>query len=149
MNYNFKSIRKKRRIAEINVVPYIDVLLVLLIIFMVTIPLMNQSVNVDLPRASTQLTDKITSIPIILTIDRDNNLTLNIHGDGKKSLDPSNIVEIVAAHLKYAKSQGKDKKVMVRGDRGANYNNVLNGIMLLKQAGAPSVGLMTTVQDAV
>ncbi|NQY43299.1 MAG: ExbD/TolR family protein [Legionellales bacterium] len=135
--------KRNKRMAEINVVPYIDVLLVLLIIFMVTIPLMNQSVTVELPSAAVELTDKITSIPIILTIDKNNKLTLNINKDQNKYLSHKEVVELVAANLKYSKSQGKEKNVMVRGDYGVDYQNVLNGIMILKQAGVTNVGLMT------
>ncbi len=148
MHYSSRTHRRKR-MAEINVVPYIDVLLVLLIIFMVTIPLMNQSVNVELPSASTKLTDKITSIPIILTIDQNNKLTLNIHKNKNKHLTPHEVVEQVAAHLQYSKSQGKTRNIMVRGDHGVDYQNVLNGIMLLKQAGVSNVGLMTKSEAKV
>ena len=141
--------KRNKRMAEINVVPYIDVLLVLLIIFMVTIPLMNQSVTVELPSAAVELTDKITSIPIILTIDKNNKLTLNINKDQNKYLSHKEVVELVAANLKYSKSQGKEKNVMVRGDYGVDYQNVLNGIMILKQAGVTNVGLMTKSESRI
>ncbi len=150
MNFNEpSSIRRNKRMAEINVVPYIDVLLVLLIIFMVTIPLMNQSVSIDLPKASTKLTDKITSIPIILSIDNENKLSLNVHKDGREYLTAAEVVQTVAAHLKIAKDESKERLVMVRGDQGVDYQSVLNGIMLLKQAGVPSVGLMTKPDSRV
>ena len=134
---------RKKRMAEINVVPYIDVLLVLLIIFMVTIPLMNQSVTVDLPRASTSLTDKITQIPIILTINSNKEMSLNI-AEHEKNIDNNRVVHLVAAHLTHAKNNSKNLDVMVRAHNGVDYQSVLDGIMLLKQAGAPSVGLMTS-----
>lgn len=135
--------RTNKRIAEINVVPYIDVLLVLLIIFMVTIPLMNQSVSINLPKASTKLTDQIKSIPVILSIDNERKLSLNVHKDNKEYLTADEVVQIVAAHLKIATERKEVKSIMIRGDGAVDYQSILHGIMLLKEAGAPNVGLMT------
>lgn len=147
---NFQESPRRHRIkAEINVVPYIDVLFVLLIIFMVTIPLMNQSVDVDLPRASDKLTDQITSIPIILTVDQDNNMSLNVNTVSKEFLAPEDVVQLVAAHLKLSHDRNEIKSVMLRADNALDYQNILNAIMLLKQAGALNVGLMTNIGSKI
>lgn len=148
MYHQYTKRTKPKRMAEINVVPYIDVLLVLLIIFMVTIPLMNQSVTVELPKAHTGLTDKITQIPIILIIDKDNKFYLNTFKGSKVSLNNNDVVQHVAAHLQHAKTQNKHKDVMLRAHKDVDYQTILDGIMLLKKAGAPNVGLMTVAESS-
>lgn len=143
MQYLKSPRRQNNKIAEINVVPYIDVLLVLLIIFMVTIPIINQSVQLDLPSADGSLTEQIESLPLILTITDAGKFTLNTYHNNSKILSNTEVIKHVMAHLQYAKQQQRAQQVMLRAGKASNYQTVLNGIMLLKQAGAANVGLIT------
>jgi biopolymer transport protein TolR len=132
--------RKRRRpVAEINVVPYIDVMLVLLIIFMVTAPLVTQGVLVDLPQAQAEALSQDSKPPIVASVDKDGLYYLDV-GDGDKSaMSPDDLATLVAAHLKLQ----PDTPVVVKGDSSVAYAQVINLMVVLQQAGAPSVGLMT------
>ena len=138
--------RKKRRMmGEINVVPYIDVMLVLLIIFMITAPLLSEGVKVDLPPANAKALDlKSDETPVILTVNNAGQYFLNIGEHTEQPLDASIVVARVAAVLKL----NPGVHVIVRGDRRASYEQVLNGMVLLQAAGAPSVGLETEPNNA-
>lgn len=141
MNVNLG--RKRRRpMAEINVVPYIDVMLVLLIIFMVTTPLLSQGVKVKLPQAQAQTIADQTQ-PIIVTVDAKGQDYLSTSPNPNIPIDPITLHNLVSAQLKAAKREGKTKTVLVRGDARANYGKIMNAMVLLQQAGAPSVGLIT------
>lgn len=131
--------RKRRTIAEINVVPYIDVMLVLLVIFMVTAPMINQGVEVDLPTANAKPLAKDTNLPIIVSVNHQGQLFLNI------SPDPSSPIHAVKLQTEVAAALIRDKKrpVMVKADKRVSYNTVLDAMVLLQQAGVPSVGLET------
>ena len=132
--------RKRRRpVAEINVVPYIDVMLVLLIIFMVTAPLVTQGVLVDLPQAQAEALSQDSKPPIVASVDKDGLYYLDV-GDGDKStMSPDDLAALVAAHLKLQ----PDTPVVVKGDGSVAYAQVIRLMVVLQQAGAPSVGLMT------
>ena len=130
---------RKRPIAEINVVPYIDVMLVLLIIFMITAPLLTQGVKVDLPQATTEPLGVEQQEPLVLSVDIDGRMYLSVGGDTKQALEPSIIIARTAAVLQ----QQPRTPVLVKGDRGVDYGSVVQAMVLLQQAGAPSVGLMT------
>jgi biopolymer transport protein TolR len=133
-------VRKRRRpVSEINVVPYIDVMLVLLIIFMVTAPLITQGVKVDLPKAEAQPLEEEAKPPLVATVDAQGQYFLNV-GDSK--LEPMSAVDLailVAAHLQVE----PETPVVVRGDGAVAYSEVVDLMVLLQRAGAPSVGLMT------
>jgi len=132
--------RKKRRLmGEINVVPYIDVMLVLLIIFMVTAPLLTQGVQVELPRAAAETLPPDDKEPIVVTVDRNGELYLNIGENPKQPVDDKLIVAQVSKVLR----NRPDTPVMVRGDNAVNYGSVVHAMTLLQQAGAPNVGLVT------
>jgi len=135
--------RQGKKIAEINVVPYIDVMLVLLVIFMVTIPIIQQTVKVEVPNADSRLTDEIKTIPIILTINDKKRLFLNIYPDGTKALTPKQVIYTVIAYLQLAQTKGKKPLIMVKGDKNVDYQSVLTAILLLKKAGADNIGLIT------
>jgi len=139
---NTKRIRK-RPMSEINVVPYIDVMLVLLIIFMVTAPLMTQGVKVDLPQATAEPVDQSEQEPLIVSIDVDGLYYLNVGDDPKKGIDHELLVQRVAAVLRYQPGT----PVLVRGDAAVNYGAVVTAMALLQKAGAPSVGLVTDALD--
>ena len=125
--------------AEINVVPYIDVMLVMLVIFMVTAPLLTQGVKVELPQESSQPLPPDQSEPLELSVDADGNYYLNVGGDAKTAIDEDTLVQRVAAVLR----NKPNTPVLVRGDRSVDYGAVVHAMVLLKTAGAPSVGLVT------
>ncbi len=139
---NTKRIRK-RPMSEINVVPYIDVMLVLLIIFMVTAPLMTQGVKVDLPQATAEPVDQSEKEPLIVSIDINGLYYLNVGDDPKKGVDHELLVQRVAAVLRYQPGT----PVLIRGDSAVNYGAVVTAMALLQKAGAPSVGLVTDALD--
>lgn len=130
---------KRRLVAEINVVPYIDVMLVLLIVFMVTAPLLMQGVKVELPQApSTPLDDKDKE-PLIVSIKADGSYYLDL-GSGKHVEEPLDaIIDKVAKVLR----QKPDTPVLVWGDTRVDYGVVVGLMTALQGAGAPSVGLVT------
>ncbi len=134
---------RKRPMSEINVVPYIDVMLVLLIIFMVTTPLMTQGVKVDLPQATAEQVEQSDKEPLVVTIDVDGLYYLNVGDDPKTGIDHELLVQRVAAVLRYQPGT----PVLVRGDAAVNYGAVVTAMALLQKAGAPSVGLVTDVLD--
>lgn len=137
-------IRKRRRpVSEINVVPYIDVMLVLLIIFMVTAPLISQGVKVELPKASAQPIEQEDTPPLIASVDVQGNYYLNIGNDQETALGTQELTALVAEKLK-AEPQ---TPVVVKGDGQVAYNEVIQLMVLLQQAGVPSVGLMTDPVD--
>lgn len=133
-------VRKRRRpVSEINVVPYIDVMLVLLIIFMVTAPLVTQGVNVELPKANAQPLEDESKPPLIASVDKEGRFFLNVGDTQDKALTSSELATLVSAHI----SIDPDIPVIVKGDGAVPYNQVIQLMVLLQQAGVPSVGLMT------
>ena len=131
--------RRKRQLkAEINVVPYIDVMLVLLIIFMVTAPLMNLGVDVELPRSNAKsLAQK--QEPVIVSVDAAGNYFLTLQGAPQEAMQPGELSARVAAFV----HNNPDVPVYVAGDRAANYEVVLNAMELLQAAQVPRVSLLT------
>jgi len=137
-------VKKRRTIADINVVPYIDVMLVLLIIFMVTAPLLKQGVDVDLPNAPANPLDVDSPEPIVVSVDRKGAMFLNIAAESDAQIDAVTLVKLVkAALLKEPK-----RPVMVRGDANGPYQNVVTTLVLLQQADVGSVGLVTDPEEA-
>ena len=135
---------RRKPMSEINVVPYIDVMLVLLVIFVITAPLLTQGVKVELPKAASEpMQDQENKEPLIVTVDKGGNYYLNVGEDPKKSIDHSGLVNKVAAVLRHK----PDTPVMVRGDRDVDYGSVVVAMSLLQKAGAPSVGLITEEPD--
>lgn len=134
---------KRRSIAEINVVPYIDVMLVLLIIFMVTAPLLKQGVEVDLPQAPAKALDVNAPQPLVISVDQNGLYYLNISSDADRPLDGPALV----SEVKSALAKQKKRPVMVRGDKNGIYQNVIGLLVLLQQAGIESVGLVTEPAD--
>jgi biopolymer transport protein TolR len=131
--------RKKRKpMSDINVVPYIDVMLVLLIIFMVTAPMLMQGVKVDLPEANAEPVENQDSEPVIVSVDAAGQLFLNL-GQEDQVLSLATIKERVAAVMR----RKKDTPVLIWGDRGVPYGEVVTVMVALQEAGAPSVGLVT------
>jgi biopolymer transport protein TolR len=132
--------RKRRSpMAEMNVVPYIDVMLVLLVIFMITAPLLAQGVKVDLPQAASTPLEPDKKEPLVITVDARGNLYLNVGNGKERPLDEATLSQRVSAVLR----NQPDTPVLVRGDRNVDYGRVINTMTLLQGAGAPSVGLVT------
>jgi len=125
--------------SDINVVPYIDVMLVMLVIFMITAPLLNQGVDVELPQADAEPMDGDQKDPLVLTIDAAGRYFLNIGGDPEQSIDAEALVTRTSAVLR----RRPGVVVMVRGDSGVDYGRVVEAMALLQQAGAHRVGLVT------
>ena len=133
-------VRKRRRpVSEINVVPYIDVMLVLLIIFMVTAPLISQGVKVDLPKASANPIEQEDTPPIIASVDVKGRYFLYVGEDQESPISEEELGAIVKAQL----TKEPNTPVVVKGDGQVAYNEVIQLMVLLQQAGVPSVGLMT------
>ncbi len=129
--------RRKRLMAEINVVPYIDVMLVLLIIFMVTAPLLSQGVKVDLPEAASDPLPDTQQEPFVVTVDRQGNYYLN--DDETKVTNPREIELKARAVLRH----NPKLPFLVRGDAAVDYASVIHAMVILKKAGVDSVGLVT------
>jgi biopolymer transport protein TolR len=128
--------------GDINVVPYIDVMLVLLVIFMITAPLLNQGVNVDLPQAKAKVLSAEQE-PIIVSVNKRGQYFLNIAAKPSEPITSSQLVEAVQESLTKAKQKGVNRPVLVNGDRAASYGDIVKAMVILQQAGVPNVGLMT------
>jgi biopolymer transport protein TolR len=131
--------RGRRLMCEINVVPYIDVMLVLLIIFMITAPLLTQGVKVDLPRAGAEPMDAQRLQPLVLSVDRAGRLYLNMGGDPALALDDATVALRAAA----ARWRNPDTPVLVKADRAVPYGRVVQAMVILQQAGAHKLGFIT------
>ena len=125
--------------AEINVVPYIDVMLVLLVIFMATAPLLMQGVEVDLPDANSSPVADSDAEPLIVSIDAQAKLYLNLGASDDLALNIETVKQRVATVLK----RNPEKEVMVWGDAAVPYGEVVALMSELQEAGALSVGLVT------
>ena len=134
-------LRKRRRpVSEINVVPYIDVMLVLLIIFMVTAPLITQGVKVDLPKAEAQPLEEELKPPLVASVDAQGQYFLNVGDSQQEPMSAIDLATLVAAHLQVE----PNTPIVVKGDGAIAYSQVVQLMVLLQRAGAPSVGLMTS-----
>ena len=130
---------KKRAVAEINVVPYIDVMLVLLIIFMATAPVIMQGVTVDLPQADSEPMSEDQKTPVVASVDATGRHFLDIGDSHKETTDLLDPAGQVAQYLRV----NPDSPVVVQGDAKVQYDAVVQLMAALKEAGVPSVGLMT------
>ncbi len=130
---------KKRPISEINVVPYIDVMLVLLIIFMVTAPLLSQGIKVDLPQTASEPLPPNEKEPVIVNIDKEGNYYINYGDNQDKPVKAEVLLNRVSALLKYQPGI----PVLIGGDANVPYGQVVQAMSLLQRAGVPSVGMMT------
>ncbi|MET1078852.1 MAG: protein TolR [Pseudomonas sp.] len=146
-------VRKKRKpVAEMNVVPYIDVMLVLLVIFMVTAPMLNQGVKVDLPKVSSEaLPQDNDSQVLTISIKADKTYFWNLGSEvdtdaGKtteKALTLAEMTSSVTKILNQSRTQGKQTQVFIRGDKSVDYGSVMAAMGGLQQAGVGNVGLIT------
>lgn len=137
---------KRRIMSDINVVPYIDVMLVLLIIFMVTAPLLTQGIEVELPQADANPIDQSLTPdiePVVLSIDEKGLYYLNVGGDEDEALIEKNVLDRVAVAL----IANPKVPVLVRADHRVPYGNVVSGMVLLQEAGASKIGFITEPPD--
>lgn len=128
--------------GEINVVPYIDVMLVLLIIFMVTAPMLSQGIKVDLPKAGASPIEPDRLEPLLLSIDRAGRMYLNL-GDPKTVLDAARLQELATAALRGEPA----RPVLVKADTAVAYGRVVEAMVLLQQSGATKIGFVTEPLD--
>ncbi|WP_405220295.1 protein TolR [Lentisalinibacter sediminis] len=138
--------KNRRLMGEINVVPYIDVMLVLLIIFMVTAPLLTQGIEVELPNAAAEPLDpELTQdeLPLVLSVDREGNLYLNAGDNEDAPVDARTVIARTAAVLR----RRPETPVLVKADQAVAYGRVVNAMVLLQQGGAEKVGFITDPLD--
>ena len=144
-------IRNRRKpVAEMNVVPYIDVMLVLLVIFMVTTPMLSQGVNVNLPQVSSEvLPQDNNSIVLNISIQADKSFYWNTSTEvdvdtvQDKAVELEQMVSAARAILGANAEQGKKVQVYVRADKSVDYGSVMAAMGGLQQAGVSDVGLIT------
>jgi|SRR5690554_1867774 len=130
---------KKKPMAEINVVPYIDVMLVLLVVFMVTAPMLMQGVKVDLPEAPSAPMDEQDDEPLIVSVDKEGKYYIELGGEPKENKPLTAIVDMVGKVL----AENPSTAVLVWGDQAVDYGTVVSLMTQLQSAGAASVGLVT------
>jgi biopolymer transport protein TolR len=130
---------KRRLLSEINVVPYIDVMLVLLIIFMITAPLLTQGINVELPKATAQPVSTDNNEPLVLSIDKEGKFYLNIGDNTEAPVEEAALAERVAAVIR----RNPQIQVLVKADQSVPYGRVVVGASLLTQSGATKIGFLT------
>lgn len=134
--------RKRRLAADINIVPYIDVMLVLLVIFMVTAPLLTQGVDVELPKTSAAAIPS-TEKPVTLYVDAQGRYYLDIGTDQKKPLDDDEVEQRISAVLR----NKPHTMILVKADQSVPYNYVAIGMTLLQAAGATKIGFVTAAPE--
>lgn len=142
-----KQRQRRKPMAEINVVPYIDVMLVLLIIFMITAPMLTQGVQVDLPQAVAKPVEAPdeNSEPLVVSVDADGLFYVAIGDKQEQAISSKQLMTKVAAVLR----RSPETQVMVKGDSAVNYGQVVTVMALLQKAGAPSVGLITKQPESI
>jgi biopolymer transport protein TolR len=135
--------KRKKPMGEINVVPYIDVMLVLLVIFMITAPLLTQGVKVELPQAAAETVAPASIPPLVVTVDAEGNLHLTKGAERSLQLDADGLAVRIAAELRLQ----PETPVYVRGDRHVPYGKVVTVMAVLQQSGVTGVGLLTETPE--
>ncbi len=133
------AVKKRRLMGDINVVPYIDVMLVLLIIFMVTAPLLTPGIEVELPKAGAGALSNANNTPIVISVDESGNLYINV-GDNED--EPASAEDIVN-RTRIILTEKPGTPVLVKADRRVQYGYVVGAMVLLQQGGAENVGFVT------
>jgi biopolymer transport protein TolR len=141
MEFNSHRNGRRRLMAEINVVPFIDVMLVVLVIFMITTPLLTQGVKIDLPKTEAKALPDSQKEPLIVTVDASGNYYLNISPKPNQPVTEQTLSYLVSTQLSPDKEN--QRPVLVKGDTNANYGKIVAAMVLLQKAGAKSVGLIT------
>ena len=136
--------RRRRRMAEINIVPYIDVMLVLLIIFMVTAPMLNLGADIQLPQSAAKaLQDE--KQPVLVSVDEQGDVYLTLGKSPREKVDDQTLVKKVSAFVK----QDPKVSVLLGGDKRVDYGRVNQVLGLLQEAGVAKVGLMSQPTTAI
>jgi len=135
---------RKRRMSEINVVPYIDVMLVLLVIFMVTAPMLTEGVQVELPQTFAKAMAKNQEEPVVVSVDVKGQYYINIGDNTDKPLSVEDLITRVAAVMRHRPSQG----IYIKGDKSVNYGAVVSIMAQLQKSGVAKVGLITETPDS-
>lgn len=134
---------RRKSVAEINVVPYIDVMLVLLVIFMITAPMLTQGVAVDLPKADSEAIATKDVPPMIVSVNKVGQFFINAENQANIPLTQQNLLIKMMAEIELAKRERRQIQVLVKGDSAARYGQVMALMVLLKKAGIKKVGLLT------
>lgn len=136
---------RRKPVAEMNVVPYIDVMLVLLIIFMITTPLLQTGVEVDLPQAEAKPIEPSEQVPLVVNVDRSGGYFITYNEYQKEEVDAARLLILVKAIILHK----PDVSVLVGGDREVSYGKVVEVMAHLQSAGVPKVGLITEPEPDV
>jgi biopolymer transport protein TolR len=131
--------KTRRPMAEINVVPYIDVMLVLLVIFMITAPLLTQGVKVELVEADAKPIEDDAKRPLVVSVEADGTWSITYDDDRTQQVDAEELLHKSAAIIQ----NNPGIPVLIKGDKGVVYDRVVQAMVVLQSAGAPSVGLIT------
>ena len=131
--------KTRRPMAEINVVPYIDVMLVLLVIFMITAPLLTQGVKVELVEADAKPIEEDAKRPLVVSVEADGTWSITYDDDRVQRVDQEDLLLKSSAIIK----NNPGIAVLIKGDKAVVYDRVVRAMVILQQAGAPSVGLIT------
>ncbi|MCH8944472.1 MAG: protein TolR [Proteobacteria bacterium] len=136
--------QKRKLMSEINVVPYIDVMLVLLVIFMVTAPMLTQGIKVDLPKANSEPIDDVPNHqPLVLSVDAEGNLYINVGDDEDQPASGKEVIARVGAVLR----NRPETPILVKADRAVPYGYVVGAMVVLQRGGAEHIGFVTDPLD--
>ena len=136
--------QKRKLMSEINVVPYIDVMLVLLVIFMVTAPMLTQGIKVDLPKANSEPIDDVPNHqPLVLSVDADGKLYINVGDDEDQPASGKEVIARVGAVLR----NRPETPILVKADRAVPYGHVVGAMVILQRGGAEHIGFVTDPLD--
>jgi biopolymer transport protein TolR len=138
--------KQRRLMGDINVVPYIDVMLVLLIIFMITAPLLTQGISVDLPAVGAEPLDPellSQNEPLILSLDREGRLYLNYGEDPNAPVDEEAVLTTTAAVIR----RNAETPILIKSDQAVSVGRFAAAMVLLQRAGADSIGIITDPLD--
>ncbi len=136
--------QKRKLMGEINVVPYIDVMVVLLVIFMVTAPMLTQGIKVDLPKANSEPIDDVPNHqPLVLSVDAEGNLYINVGDDEDQPASGKEVIARVGAVLR----NRPETPILVKADRAVPYGHVVGAMVILQRGGAEHIGFVTDPLD--
>lgn len=132
--------RRRKPVSEINVVPYIDVMLVLLVVFMVTAPMLTQGVSVDLPEAPSEALElKDNQDVVVVSVKADGTYYIDLGKDAETPVSIDYIADKVSKLMRVKPTT----PVLVRGDKAVSYGTIVSLMTTLQGAGVPNVGLIS------